>query len=173
MNREHEVIRYAEGRTPLGKVLAATTSRGLCALRLLEGRSSAALLREIRADFPHAEFVQDNTALQPLLEQVNEVLEGRLAASKIKLDMPGTPFQKEVWQELLRVRRGQVCSYSELARRVGRPKAVRAVASACARNPVAFIVPCHRVLRKGGGLGGYGYGLDCKREILRMENVEV
>src|SRR5690348_14724147 len=110
MNQEHEVIRYAEGRTPLGTMFLATTTRGLCALRLLDGRNSTALLREVREDFPDAEFVQDGTGLKPLFGQVTDVLEGRLAATKVKLDMPGTPFQKEVWKELLRVRRGQVCS---------------------------------------------------------------
>ena len=118
MTREHDMIRYAEGRTLLGTMFLATTARGICALRLVEGRNSAALLREVRADFPHAEFVQDDSGLKPLFGQVNDVLEGRLAATKIKLDMPGTPFQKEVWKELLRVRRGQVCSYSDLAARV-------------------------------------------------------
>ena len=107
--------------------------------------------------------------LQPLLAKVTRVLAGRLPAERIPLDPAGTPFQKRVWRKMLEVPWGQTLSYSDLARKVGKPRAVRAVASACARNPIACIVPCHRILRKGGGLGGYYWGLEKKRELLERE----
>jgi O-6-methylguanine DNA methyltransferase len=139
----------------------------------VEDGSPAAAVAKLRQNFAAAALVEDQPAVQPLLRQVCEFLEGRREAKDIALDLLGTPFQKHVWKTMLRVPRGTTWSYSELARRAGRPKAVRAVASACARNLVGLIVPCHRIVRLDGTLGGYGGGEACKRALLRLEQADV
>jgi AraC family transcriptional regulator, regulatory protein of adaptative response / methylated-DNA-[protein]-cysteine methyltransferase len=162
-------LSYASLPTPIGTFLVVVSTKGLCALRLIEGRGESAVLAEIRRDHPGADLVADEKAVRPLARKIEAVIAGRLAAADVPLDMRGTPFQKRVWRELVRVPWGKTCSYSELAQKVGAPRAVRAVASACARNPVTFVVPCHRILRKGGGLGGYYWGLEMKRQLLERE----
>jgi len=168
-----QVIRYGSGPTLAGRVLVALTARGLCALRLLEGTTIAAEVDDLRRKFPGAEFQEDHRGAAAMVRQVNAVLEGQQEASTIPLDLQGTPFQRHVWQTLLKVPRGTTWSYSQLASKAGRPRAVRAVASACARNPVGLIVPCHRILRCDGTLGGYYWGPERKRALLEMEQVEV
>ena len=163
------LLNYASLTTLIGKFLVVVSAKGLCALRLIEGRSLANLLEEMRRAHPHADLVADDKAVQPMARKIEAVIAGRLDAAKLPLDMGGTPFQQRVWQELVRVPWGKTFSYSELASKVGSPRAVRAVASACARNPVAFVVPCHRILRKGGGLGGYYFGLEMKQRLLDRE----
>jgi len=101
--------------------------------------------------------------------KIRQVLAGQLPASSVPLDPAGTVFQKRVWNEMVKLPWGSTISYSDLARRVGNPRAVRAVASACARNPITFIVPCHRILHKGGGVGGYYWGVEVKQRLLEME----
>jgi AraC family transcriptional regulator of adaptative response/methylated-DNA-[protein]-cysteine methyltransferase len=162
-------LRFGTGDTPVGAIFVVVSDRGLCALRLLEGRTAESVLRELKREHPQATWVEDRAGVLPVVEQINEVLHGRLPAEHVQLDMRGTAFQQRVWRELMRVPRGQTWSYSELARRAGRPKAVRAAASACARNPVALLVPCHRIIAADGSLGGYGYGLKRKRQILQWE----
>jgi len=164
-----QVIHFRVGPTAVGRVLTAFTARGLCALRLLEGTTVAAELDDLRRKFPRAEFVEDRPAAGALAKQISAVLEGRQPASTMALDLHGTPFQKRVWQALLKVPRGTTWSYSRLAAKVGNPRAVRAVASACARNPVGLIVPCHRILRCDGSLGGYYWGVERKRALLELE----
>jgi AraC family transcriptional regulator of adaptative response/methylated-DNA-[protein]-cysteine methyltransferase len=164
-----EVIRYGVGQTPTGRILVARTERGICALRLLDGTTPAAELVDLRRKFPAADFQEDSSAAKALIHQINAVLEGQQKASSVPLDLQGTAFQKKVWQTLLTVPRGKTWSYSQLAAKVGKPRAVRAVASACARNPVGLLVPCHRILRNDGSLGGYGGGLERKRALLEME----
>jgi len=163
-------IRHGSGATVVDRVLVAFTTRGLCALRLLETRTVQAEVADLRRKFPRAEFVEDRAAAEALIRQINAVLEGRQEARSIALDLQGTPFQKRVWQTLLKVPRGTTWSYSQLAEKIGNPRAVRAVASACARNPVGLIVPCHRILRCDGSLGGYYWGAERKRALLDMES---
>ena len=183
-------MHFAVHETPLGRMLAVASDRGLCALRFCDKRGGPGVGRGATGDtafpthhaprttppdvwlrswLPEAEFVEDPQKLRPLLQQIDDVLTGTLPAACIPLDLIGTAFQKRVWRELLKVPWGQTLSYSELARRVGEPRAVRAVASACARNPLAMIVPCHRVLRKDGSLGGYFWGLAKKKRLLDRE----
>ena len=164
---------FGQGTTPIGPIWVVWTDKGLCGLRLIHGLDYRAMIREMTHLLPHLNFREDNRAARPLVRQINEVLSGNLRATQVRLDLVGTPFHRRVWKEMLRVPWGQTCSYSELARRVGRPRAVRAVASACARNPIALVVPCHRILRADGNLGGYYYGLDCKRKLLRLEKASV
>ncbi len=169
MNHSFEILRYAEGSTPMGKILVVVNGHGVCALRLREGNKRFTALQEIHRAYPGARLVHDARGLRPILEQIHAALTGQGSAARIKLALAGTPFQQRVWQQMRRVPRGRTCSYQELARRVGRPRAVRAVANACAKNPVALLVPCHRIVRADGGLGGYFYGLEKKRQILLFE----
>jgi AraC family transcriptional regulator of adaptative response/methylated-DNA-[protein]-cysteine methyltransferase len=156
--------------TPIGAFVVVVSAKGLCALRLIENQHLGTLLEEIRHDFADADLIADDRAVRPVARKIEAVIAGRLAATDVPLDMRGTPFQKRVWEELVRVPWGKTYSYSDLAAKIGKPRAVRAVASACARNPVAFVVPCHRILRKGGGLGGYYWGVAMKRQLLEREN---
>lgn len=165
-----KVVRHAVVPTAIGPVLLAATDKGLCALRMLPTEEDAARsLRDLRASRPEAEFRADPAGLRELARKVREVVAGSLPASAIPLDVEGTDLQKAVWRRLVKLPWGKTVSYAQLARMVGHPRAVRGVASACARNPVGFVVPCHRVVRTGGGLGGYYWGLDRKRWLLERE----
>lgn len=160
-------IRYAVLSTDLGKVLIAATERGLCAVRF--GENETALERELRREFRAAEVVQDEAALRPLAAQIRELLRGGVNPAEIPLDIQGTAFQQLVWNSLRLIPRGETRSYSEIAREIGRPQAVRAVAGACAANPVAVVVPCHRVVPKNGSLSGYRWGTKRKAALLQNE----
>lgn len=162
-------LSYTPLTTAIGEFLVVASPKGLCSLRLIAAGSMANVLNEVRREFPDASLVPDDKAVAPLVNMIEAVIAGRLPAVKVPLDMRGTPFQQRVWKALVRVPWGKTFTYSELAEKVGSPKAVRAVASACANNPVTFVVPCHRILRKGGGLGGYYWGLEMKRQLLERE----
>lgn len=172
-NGKQEVLRWGTCVTSVGKVLAAFTERGLCAIRICGRTTDAKMWQELRQWFPRCQFVKDQAAANSLLPHIEADLLGKNDAHPVPLDLIGTPFQKRIWQALQRIPRGQVWSYSDLARRAGKPSAVRAAASACARNPVAILVPCHRVVRRDGGLGGYRWGLDCKRHLLKLEKAAI
>ena len=159
-------ISVAIGHPPFGVIGVASTERGVCAVRL--GDSPDAVLSEIRG-----EFTQAKIELDPDSELVNRIVNLIVDGSGIAdlaLDVRGTVFQRRVWEELRRIPRGEKRTYAQVAESVGAPKAVRAVASACAANPVALAVPCHRVVRSDGGLGGYRWGTDRKRTILDLES---
>ena len=164
------VLRYARLETASGTMLAAATPAGLFALRFCARGKGTRIPADLRRQHPRVRWLEDPESMRPLLAQVAEVMAGRLPADRVPLDLAGTAFQKRVWLKLLQVPWGKTVSYSDLARRVGKPRAVRAVASACARNPIAGIIPCHRVLRKSGDLGGYYWGLEKKRELLARES---
>jgi AraC family transcriptional regulator, regulatory protein of adaptative response / methylated-DNA-[protein]-cysteine methyltransferase len=161
-------LRYTMWKSSLGKMLAVASEQGLAALRFCD-KDQTALLAETRRAYPNCELVEDAKSLQPLIRLIEEVFAGEAKAESVPLDPVGTTFQRNVWRHLAKVPWGVTVSYSDLARKVGKPRAVRAVASACARNPVAVIVPCHRVLRKDGNLGGYYFGLPKKRLLLDRE----
>jgi AraC family transcriptional regulator of adaptative response/methylated-DNA-[protein]-cysteine methyltransferase len=163
------LLRYTLADSEFGPIVVVASPRGLCALRYVEKQAPAELEAALRREYPAAEVRRDDAGLRPLVRQVNDVLSGRLDASEVPLDLQGTPFQVRVWQELVKVPWGATITYSELAARAGRPAAIRAVASCCARNRIALLVPCHRIVAKGGGLGGYYYGLDRKRRLLERE----
>jgi AraC family transcriptional regulator, regulatory protein of adaptative response / methylated-DNA-[protein]-cysteine methyltransferase len=160
-------IRYTVQPTELGKLLIATTERGVCAVRF--GESDAALLRELKHDFEAAEISRDDQGLAPVAIQVKQLLAGSSAVLNIPLDIQGTAFQQLVWETLKKIPAGETRSYSEVAATIGRPKAVRAVANACASNPVALVVPCHRVVQKNGSLAGYRWGVKRKKVLLERE----
>jgi AraC family transcriptional regulator of adaptative response/methylated-DNA-[protein]-cysteine methyltransferase len=160
-------IRYCTFSTEFGRILVATTDRGLCAVRF--GESDAALARGLSRDFRAATIQRDDRSLQPLVTRIQELLAGSLDPSRIPLDIRGTAFQQLVWSALRRIPHGETRTYSEIAQAIGKPKAVRAVAGACAANPVALVVPCHRVIQKGRKLSGYRWGVERKAALLASE----
>jgi AraC family transcriptional regulator of adaptative response/methylated-DNA-[protein]-cysteine methyltransferase len=159
-------IGYALGDSALGTVLIAATERGLCAVML--GDSQRGLVRELRTQFPAAE-IQAEARLEPHLQQVLSQFTEHPAALDLPLDLRATAFQMRVWEALRRIPRGQTRSYGELAASLGQPTAARAVARACATNPVAVVVPCHRVIGKDGKPTGYRWGIERKEKLLRLE----
>ncbi|MGA7886012.1 MAG: bifunctional DNA-binding transcriptional regulator/O6-methylguanine-DNA methyltransferase Ada [Acidobacteriaceae bacterium] len=159
-------IGYAVAACPLGRLLIAATERGLCSVIL--GTSERELVSQLRAQFPQAD-IRPNQRLQPMLRQILTQFTPHPAALDLSLDLRATAFQMRVWEALRRIPRGETCSYAQLARAVGNPKAVRAVAGACAANPVAVVIPCHRVIGSDGSLTGYRWGSDRKAKLLKME----
>lgn len=162
-------ISYTIAETGLGKLLIATTARGVCLVRF--GDNDPVLESELRQEFSAANLVRDDSALRAAVMQVRKLLTEPVAADSIPLDIRGTAFQQRVWRALREIPRGETRSYAEIARKIGRPKAVRAVANACASNPVAVVVPCHRVVQKNGSLAGYRWGVERKAALLRNEGV--
>ncbi len=162
-------MNYGFAETSLGLLLAAVSDKGLCAVFL--GDAEGPLLAALRTRFPREAPVQGGIAVRQMLEVLGDILGGRECRDVPPLDERGTPFQRRVWAELRQIPRGVTISYGELAVRVGRPKAARAVAGACARNPLAIVTPCHRVVGKDGRLGGYHWGVGRKRRLLKQEGV--
>ena len=164
-------IRWAVVDTSLGRMLVATTDKGVCRLSFNEGREALA------ERFPHADLAEGDAEFAALLEQVVAAVEapGERGGdfAHIPLDVKGTAFQEAVWRELRRIPAGETRSYAELAAAAGNPRAVRAAGSANGANNVAVLIPCHRVIRTGGGLGGYAYGLEIKRKLLAKEGVQL
>jgi len=156
-------IRWAVVPTSLGAMLVAATDKGVCRLSFNEGREALA------ARFPKADLVEGGADFVALLKQIIAAVEAPGDFSHIPLDVKGTAFQEAVWQELRRIPPGETRSYAQLAAAVGRPKAVRAAGSANGANNVAVLIPCHRVIASGGGMGGYAYGLEIKRRLLARE----
>jgi AraC family transcriptional regulator of adaptative response/methylated-DNA-[protein]-cysteine methyltransferase len=162
------IIHWTITPTVLGKALVAATERGICAVALADEQPQ--LLEELRAEFPHAELnhVPDHDGIiAEKVRAIADALSGK--AAKVPVELIGTAFQHRVWQALMTIPRGSTLSYSELAERLALPKAARAVARACAGNRVAVLVPCHRVIRGDGSLGGYRWGLPLKEDLLRRE----
>lgn len=151
----------------LGMVLVAATGRGVCAILL--GDRPEALMADLAAAFPKARLLERDARLAALLEQVLALLDDPGAGAGLPLDIRGTAFQQRVWQALRLIAPGETVSYAELARRIGAPAAVRAVAGACAANRLAVAIPCHRVLRSDGGLAGYRWGTARKQDLLARE----
>jgi AraC family transcriptional regulator of adaptative response/methylated-DNA-[protein]-cysteine methyltransferase len=159
-------IGYAVGDCPLGKLLIATTPRGLCSVIL--GDSDRELARQLRVQFPLAK-IQPEPRLASMLAQVVSQFSEHPATLDLPLDLRATAFQMRVWEALRRIPRGETRSYAQLAASLGQPTAVRAVARACATNPVAVVVPCHRVIGSNGKLTGYRWGVERKKKLLEIE----
>ncbi len=164
-------INYAVVGCALGRLLVAATERGLCAVRL--GDSDEELEATLLAEFGAAEIRRDAPALGEWTGALLRHLDGQQAALDLPLDVRATAFQRRVWEELRRIPYGVTRSYGDVARAIGQPTAVRAVARACATNPVALVTPCHRVVREDGSMGGYRWGLGRKRDLLAREQSEV
>ena len=156
-------IHWAVVDTSLGQMLVAATSKGVCRLSFGEGHEA------LERRFPEAELVEGGDEFEALLAKVVAAVETPGDFSHIPLDVKGTAFQEAVWRELRKIPLGETRTYAELAAAVGKPKAVRAAGSANGSNHVSVLIPCHRVIRTGGGLGGYAWGLDIKRKLLEKE----
>jgi AraC family transcriptional regulator of adaptative response/methylated-DNA-[protein]-cysteine methyltransferase len=163
-----EPIRFTVVRSYLGPVLVAATERGICAVEF--GPSAKALKDRLRARFPKATLQGPDPGLRETVAGVLALLdEPRERRAALPLDIQGTSFQRRVWLALSRIPAGSTATYAEIAARVGSPRAARAVAQACAANPVAVAIPCHRVVRADGGPGGYRWGVERKKKLLERE----
>ena len=161
-------IRFAVGKCSLGAILVASSDRGVCAIFL--GDDPAELAHELRGRFPRARLVADDHAFERLVAKVVGLVEAPGVGVDLPLDVRGTAFQQRVWDALRAIPAGATASYAEIASRIGAPKAVRAVAQACAANAVAVAIPCHRVVRSDGALAGYRWGVERKRALLARES---
>ena len=164
-------IAFAIAQCSLGALLVARSQRGLCAIAL--GDDPDVLLRELQDRFPRAELVGGDAAFEQLVAQVVGLVEAPRLGLDLPLDIRGTAFQQRVWDALRKVPAGETVSYAEIAARIGSPRAVRAVAQACAANVLAVAIPCHRVVRSNGALSGYRWGLERKRELLSREDAAI
>jgi AraC family transcriptional regulator of adaptative response/methylated-DNA-[protein]-cysteine methyltransferase len=160
-------IRFAVGECSLGSILVAATEKGVCAIQL--GDDPEALVRGLQDRFPKARLIGGDTTFEQLVARVVALVEAPGNGPDLPLDVRGTAFQRLVWQALRDIPPGSTASYGEIAQRIGRPKAVRAVAQACASNDIAVAIPCHRVVRRDGGLSGYRWGIERKRALLERE----
>ena len=162
-----QVIDYTTAKSPLGYLLVAATGKGLCSVRL--GDTPGTLEADLRNEYQAAEIQKSSGLLDDAVKQILAHLEGKLPHLDLPLDIRATAFQRQVWQALQAIPYGDTRSYSDVARSIGQPKAVRAVARACATNPVALVIPCHRVIREDKSLGGYRWGIDRKKKLLADE----
>ena len=160
-------IRYTVADSPLGRMLIAATERGICAIQF--ARTDSELLEGLKREFPFAVRKRDESGLQTWVGALIEHMRGRELDSALPLDIRATAFQRRVWTYLQSIPFGATRSYHEVAKAIGRPTASRAVARACATNPVAVAIPCHRVVREDGGMGGYRWGIERKKALLQME----
>ena len=156
-------IRWTTFDSPIGPMLIAATSKGICRLTFDDSEES------LRRLFPKATIVKDDGGLRDLVEGALTAIERPLAAHELPIDVAGTAFQEAVWRELRKIPLGETRSYAEIAAAIGQPKAVRAVGTANGDNHVAVLIPCHRVIRSDGTLGGYAGGLERKRKLLAAE----
>ncbi len=161
------IIRYTIADCPLGRLLVAATERGICAVSL--GEADATLEAALRHEYPAAQIQRDEASLGQWLSAFLNYLSGRQPDLNLPVDVQATAFQWQVWEALRAIPSGSTRSYSEVAQQLGQPKATRAVARACATNPVALVIPCHRVVRQDGHLGGYRWGLERKQHLLEQE----
>ena len=157
-------IGYLIDDSPLGRLLVAATEHGICAISL--GDDDQELKAALKKEYPKA-IISEADGVRELLEGVLKYFDGQLL--NMPLDVRGTEFQRKVWAAIQTIPYGSTSSYSDVATQIGQPSAVRAVANACGDNPIPLIIPCHRVIRKDGSLGGYGLGIHRKRELLAME----
>ncbi|WP_111429878.1 bifunctional helix-turn-helix domain-containing protein/methylated-DNA--[protein]-cysteine S-methyltransferase [Rhodobacteraceae bacterium DSL-40] len=160
-------IAWGQFETPFGPALAMGTARGLCGLAFSAETGEAAAMADMRARWPKAGFREDRARLAPWVAAAFG------DGGETRIHMIGAPFQIKVWEALLQVPSGHVTTYSDIATAIGRPRAVRAVGTAVGRNPVSWLIPCHRALRKSGGLGGYHWGLGVKRAMLAWESARL
>jgi len=161
------VIRFAIGQCSLGEILVAQSQRGICAILL--GDDADTLLRELQDQFPKARLIGGDTEFEQLVAQVVGFVEAPSIGLNLPLDVRGTAFQERVWQALREIPPGTTVSYTQVAQRIGAPKAMRAVAQACGANHLAVAIPCHRVVRRDGDISGYRWGVERKRKLLNRE----
>jgi AraC family transcriptional regulator of adaptative response/methylated-DNA-[protein]-cysteine methyltransferase len=165
-------IAYSIASTPVGRVLVATTERGVCAVAI--GATDAEVVTGLRGDFPNATLERSDDAQATWVRAVIDriVDPARSTSHHVPLDVDGTAFQWSVWKALQEIPAGERRTYTEVAKAIGRPKAVRAVARACATNRVAVVIPCHRVVRQDGDISGYRWGMERKKKLLERETTD-
>jgi len=161
------VVRYTIASSPLGRMLIAATDKGICAIQFAD--SDHQLQQGLIREFPFAVRRRDDASMSEWRENLARLIQGQETNPSLPLDIRATAFQRRVWEALQRIPRGETRSYSAVAKKIGMPKATRAVARACATNPVAVAIPCHRVVRQDGELGGYRWGIERKEQLLAME----
>ena len=161
------VVRYTTTASPLGRMLIAATEKGICAIQFAD--SDEELLQGLMREFPFAVRKRDDQAMAEWKANLARLIDGKETSASLPLDIRATAFQRRVWEFLQRIPRGETRSYSDVARKIGMPRATRAVARACATNPVAVAIPCHRVVREDGEMGGYRWGIERKEKLLEME----
>ena len=161
------VIKYDVVQCPLGQLLVAATGKGVCSVKL--GDNAEQLARDLANEFPAAGISRDEKSLHPQVTAVVNYLNHKTPHIDLPLDIKATAFQRQVWEQLRAIPYGQTYSYTRVAEAIGQEKAVRAVARACASNPVALVIPCHRVIREDSSLGGYRWGLERKKQLLKDE----
>ena len=164
----NEEIKFAVGQTSLGAILVASSTKGVAAILL--GDDADELVRDLQDRFPSARLIGADRGYEALVAQVVGFVEKPAIGLNLPLDIRGTAFQQRVWRALKKIPSGETVCYADIARRIGAPKAVRAVASAIAANNVAVAIPCHRVIRNDGSLSGYAWGVERKRELIRRES---
>ena len=164
---QHLTIHYQFSETPFGQVLIASTQKGICTLRFVENTAEA--LAHLKEQFPKAMFIAQSDSLQQSALALFQTDHSQLA--KIKLHLKGTAFQLKVWQSLLKIPMGQLTTYGELAKSIDHPKAARAVGTAIGSNPIAFLIPCHRVIQSTGAFGGYEWGQVRKTAMIAWEGI--
>jgi AraC family transcriptional regulator of adaptative response/methylated-DNA-[protein]-cysteine methyltransferase len=162
------LLAYDIAPCALGFLLVAATPKGVCSVKL--GDDEKQLEDDLRREFFAAQITRDAERLQPDVQSVLQILEGKESCPNVSLDVRATAFQRRVWQELCAIPRGQTRSYSQVAAQMGKPGAARAVARACATNSVALVIPCHRVVRENGELSGYRWGIERKQKLLQKES---
>ena len=160
-------IGYSAVPSPVGQVLVAATEHGVCSVKL--GDNVAALVRDLRAEYPAAAIEPDRKPRSEWVKAIAQHLRGAATSLDLPIDVQATAFQWKVWRALQQIPYGETRAYADVARAIGKPRAVRAVARACATNPVCLVVPCHRVVRTGGGIGGYRWGVKRKEQLLSRE----
>lgn len=163
-----EAVRFGVARCSLGALVVAGNSRGICSIAL--GSDADTLIRELRERYPAACRVDDDANVEAWGAAIARSIEDPSVALRLPLDVRGTSFQRLVWETLRRIPVGSTVTYTDLARTIGKPDAVRAVAHACASNTLAVAIPCHRVVRRDGGLAGYRWGMDRKQTLLERES---
>jgi AraC family transcriptional regulator of adaptative response/methylated-DNA-[protein]-cysteine methyltransferase len=160
-------ISYTTTDSPLGRLLVAVTDRGICAVKMAD--TDEQLEKDLRDELPLANINRDDAGLRNTIKQVLQYLSSNEPHADLPLDIRATAFQRQVWGQLRRIPYGETRSYADIAKSLGKPGAVRAVGSACGKNPVAIVIPCHRVVREDKSLGGYRWGLERKKKLLERE----
>lgn len=165
-------VEYTIVTSPLGAMLVARTDRGVCRVAFADADAAGDLEWLLAREHPDGVVTRDDDALAPVVTELLHRIGGGAPELELPIDVTGTEFQCDVWREMQRIPRGETATYGEVAAAVGRPGGARAVGQACGRNPVAVVVPCHRVVA-AGGLGGFGWGPDRKRALLAAEGAPV
>jgi AraC family transcriptional regulator of adaptative response/methylated-DNA-[protein]-cysteine methyltransferase len=163
----HTDIYFAIGECSLGSILVATSGRGVCSI--LIGEDPVSLIQNLQDQFPKANLIGDESGYEDMIAKVVGLIEKPGAGLNLPLDIEGTAFQQRVWKALQQIPVGSTASYTDIAKQIGMPKAVRAVAQACGANALAVAIPCHRVIRNDGALSGYRWGVERKRALLERE----